>query len=175
MPADSSNLSGWAGELIDLYGLSGVTTGSVVVWLETNVGSLNLALHSEYATVSGSGIVDITGGLMGDMEMDIYSQMYECYIYKKKSVQAAQLGFNDWIQLDGDQQGGIRKVSKTELAKELRNASRDCNKDLDKQILWYRRNGGPNPEGMPRQIIPVNVAPETSPFIVISGDYSGPP
>ncbi len=171
MPANSTDLSGWAGELIDLYGLSGITTGSVVVWLETNVGSLNLALKTEYGTVSGSGILDITGGLMGDMEMNIYSEMYECYIYRKKSIQASQLGFSDWVELEGDEQGKIRKVSKTELAKELRASARDCNNDLNQQILWYRRNGGPNPEGMPKQIIPINVAPEPSPFI--SDDYSG--
>lgn len=165
----SADLSGWAGELLDLYGFTGVTTGSVVTWLQTNLGSLNLALKTEYQ-YSGSGIYDATGGLMGEIEMGIYSQFYECYMYKKLAVQASQLGFNDWIQLDGDGQGGIRKVSKTELGKELRATAKDCNADLDKQILWYRRNGGPNPEGMPKQVIPLNVAPEPYPFIQISGD-----
>lgn len=165
MPATSADLSGWAGELIDSYGPSGSTTGSVVVWLQTNVGSLNLALHTEYSYISGSGILDVTGGLMGDIEMGIYSEMYECYNYKKQASQASSLGFSDWIEINGDDQGSIRKVSKTELSKEFRSLARDCNKDLDQQIMWYRRNGGPNPEGMPKQIIPLNVAPEPSPLI----------
>lgn len=167
--SNSIDLSGWGGEIIEALGLSGVTTGSVVVWLQTNLGQLNLALRSDFSYIADSGIFDASGISMDEVAMNIYSKMYECAVYRKKSVQASQLGFSDWIEIAGDQQGSIRKVSKTELSKELRGIYKDCNDELNQAIMWYRRNGGPNPDGMPKQVTPLNVAPEPSPFVSISG------
>lgn len=135
----SFDLSGWAGQIIDEMGISGTTTtGSVVSWLENNVGSLNLVLHEDFVLVSGQ-IFDPPENIeMNQMAANIYTQMYECSSLSKSAHQAAYLGITDWVELEGADQGKIRKVSKTEAAKELRAASKDCKETLAQLIKNYR-------------------------------------
>lgn len=149
--ASSVNLSGWAGEIIEDMELSGVTTGSVVSWLGNNLGNLNNLLGSEYEYVSG----DISGAILPEMEtgpIDIYEKMYECQYLSKKARQAATLGFSDWIQIDGDDQGSIRKVSKTEVAKELRGQAKDCKLELEDLVNVYNASQS---GALPNQVIGV--------------------
>lgn len=134
----SFDLSGWAGEIIEEMGISGTTTtGSVVAWLENNVGSLNLVLHEDFL-LSGDKIYDPPDMIeMNQMAASIYTQMYECFYLGRAARQAAVLGVTDWIEIEGADQGKIRKVSKTEAAKELRGSANDCNSFLKDLIKNY--------------------------------------
>lgn len=147
----STNLSGWAGAIIDSMELSGVTTGSVVSWLENNVGSLNLAIRESYGFSGSSGILPE----MNINAMAIYSKMYECYYLAREGRRASQLGYSDWLEINGQDQGLIRKVSKSELSKNFISMCKDCNSNLSKMVSWYVNDGG-NGSGssrMPSQVI----------------------
>ena len=133
----SLNLSGWAGSILDEYGVSGVTTGSIVSWLENNVGQLNIAIQENFYVeyVSGSGEILPE---MNQPAINIYTQMYNCQDLAKQAKQAAYLGISDWVELEGADQGKIRKVSKTEASKELRALSKDCKEELSQMIRDYK-------------------------------------
>jgi hypothetical protein len=150
MPS-STDLSGWAGDIIESMELSGVTTGSVVSWLENNVGNLNLSLHT-------TGFYLLSGDILPEMtvnEMAIYTQMYNCYYLAKESRRAAQLGYDDWVEVNGQDQGSIRKVSKSELSKNFHSLAKDCNSKLEDLLDWYLNQGGngEDPARMPLQVI----------------------
>lgn len=130
----SLDLSGWAGYIIEEYGISGTTTGSVVTWLENNVGKLNMLIKENYY-VSGDPSQILPE--MNDMAESIYTKMYECWYLKRQASQASVMGITDWIEIEGADQGRIRKVSKTEAAKELRGLANDCNSELLKLISAY--------------------------------------
>lgn len=150
MPS-STDLSGWAGDIIESMELSGVTTGSVVSWLENNVGNFNLSLHTTgFYLSSGQILPEMTAN-----EMAIYTQMYNCYYLSKESRRAAQLGYNDWVEVNGQDQGSMRKVSKSELSKNFYSLARDCNERLDDLLDWYLNQGGngDGPSRMPLQVI----------------------
>lgn len=149
MPS-STDLSGWAGEIIDSMALSGVTTGSVVSWLENNVGTLNLYLQTTgYYLYSGDILPEMTINAMA-----IYTQMYECYYLSKEARYAAQLGYNDWVEINGEDQGSIRKVSKSELSKNLSSLAKDCNARLNDLLDWYLEEGGNGNAGrIPLQVL----------------------
>jgi hypothetical protein len=128
----SLDLSGWAGEILEDYAFSGVTTGSVVSWLENNVGKLNLALKENFYY--------ITGIILPEMNVpatEVYTKMYECNYLTKQAREASYLGISDWVEIEGADQGKIRKVSKTEAAKELRGLSKDCKEELASMIKGY--------------------------------------
>lgn len=150
MPS-STDLSGWAGDIIESMELSGVTTGSVVSWLENNVGNLNLSLRT-------TGFYLLSGDILPEMtvnEMAIYTQMYNCFYLSKESRRANQLGYDDWLEINGQDQGSIRKVSKSELAKNFNSLAKDCNQRLNDLLNWYLNEGGngEDPARMPLQVI----------------------
>ncbi len=149
MPS-STDLSGWAGDIIESMELSGVLTGSVVSWLENNIGSLNLALREEYGLISGQILPEMSVNAMA-----IYTQMYECYYLAKEGRRSAQLGFDDWVEIDGEEQGRIRKVSKSELSKNFISMAKECQENLKNLTKWYVHEGGngENPSRLPLQVI----------------------
>lgn len=148
--ASSTNLSGWAGDIINSMELSGVTTGSIVSWLQNNVGSLNLSLREEYALTSGQILPEMSINAMA-----IYTQMYECYYLAKEGRRAAQLGYDDWVEIQGEDQGKIRKVSKSELSKNFLSLSKECQENLKNLTNWYINEGGNGemPSRIPLQVI----------------------
>jgi hypothetical protein len=133
----SLNLSGWAGQILDDYLISGVTTGSVVSWLESNVGKLNILIKENFYVeyISGSGEILPE---MNQPATSIYTKIYECEYLSRQAKQAAYLGISDWVELEGADQGKIRKVSKTEASKELRNLAKDCKSELTDLIKDYK-------------------------------------
>lgn len=150
MPS-STDLSGWAGSIIDSMSLSGVTTGSVVCWLENNVGVLNLSLQTTGYYATGNQILPS----MDINTMAIYTQMYECYYLSKEARLSAQLGYDDWVEINGQDQGSIRKVSKSELSKNFSTLAKDCQLRLSDLLNWYLNEGGngQDPARMPLQVI----------------------
>jgi hypothetical protein len=144
--SSSLNLSGWAGDIIQYLDLSGTTTGSVASWLRTNVGSLNLVIRSEYETSGDNAIVPEMSGNV----VYLYSKMYECNYLSQESRRASLLGYNDWIEIQGEDQGSIRKVSKSEISKNLLALSKLCKEELAVIIKEYNNSNGGN---LPYQIL----------------------
>ena len=133
----SLDISGWAGEILDDFLISGVSTGSVVSWLENNVGKLNIMIKENFYVDEVSG-VNVILPEMNQPATNIYTKMYECEYLHKQAKQAAYLGISDWIEIEGEDQGKIRKVSKTEASKELRALSKDCKEELSNLIKDYK-------------------------------------
>ncbi len=144
--SSSLNLSGWAGDIIESLDLSGITTGSVASWLRTNVGSLNLVTRSEYETSGDNAIIPEMSGNV----IYLYSKMYECNYLSQESRRASLLGYNDWIEIQGEDQGSIRKVSKSEISKNLLALSKLCKEELAVTIKEYNNTNGGN---LPHQIL----------------------
>lgn len=130
MPSPSE-LSGWAGRILDSLDETTVTTGRVVTWLQNNLYQLNLAIETEFYVEDGYILPDMIA-----TESGIYEQMYICDYFSKKAN--ANLGANayDWTEIDGDKQGKIRRVSKNEVAKTYRALGTDCKEQLKKLIDW---------------------------------------
>lgn len=133
---DQSGVSGWASQILQNLGETGIPTGQVVLWLNTNFGNLNSALETEYG-FSG----DYIAPDMGSMESGIYTEMYICNYFRKKTSQflgAMAYDANTWIEVEGVDQGRIRRVNKNEVAKQFRQLYIDCCGRLDKLIDWYK-------------------------------------
>ena len=142
----SLDLSGWAGDIISYMSLSGVTTGSVASWLRSNVGNLNLVTRSSYETSGDNAIIpDMSGNAIF-----VYSKMYECNYLAQESRKASLLGYSDWVEIQGEDQGSIRKVSKSEISKNLLALSKQCKEELGELISEYNNSNGGN---LPYQVL----------------------
>ena len=137
-----ADISGWAGLILENLGETGIPTGQVAVWLNTNLGNLNSALETEYL-ISGTG--NVIAPDMGAMESGVYTEMYICDYFRKKANQflgAMSYDANAWIEIEGVDQGRIRRVNKNEVAKQFRQLYLDCCSRLDKLIDWYKDQRG---------------------------------
>jgi hypothetical protein len=134
----SLDLSGWAGEIIYIFDLSGTTTGSVTSWMRTNVGNLSLVIRKEFEVSGENAIIPE----MENSELGIYTKMYECYRLTQEAKNAALLGYTDWVEVKGDDQGSVRRVSKSELSKNLISLSRICKDELNTLINEYLVSDG---------------------------------
>jgi hypothetical protein len=135
--------SGWAGDLIGSIQDSGVSTGTVVSWLRANLGHLNTLLKSEFIT-SGDYITPE----MNSLQSGIYNEMYYCYWLRKKAQTMVGSMSYDWIEMEGEDQGRVRRVSNTQKATTYQSMARDCEANLKDLVKQYK--GGDF--AIPRQI-----------------------
>lgn len=128
----SGEQSAWAVQILESLDDTTTPTGSVVSWLKSNLGQLNLRINSGYY-VSGDCIVP-------DMDQNIsglYTEMYYCYYFSKQANKNLGASAYDWTEIVGEEQGSIRKVSKNEVAKTYRLLAKDCQENLQKLTDWY--------------------------------------
>jgi hypothetical protein len=130
----------WAGLILESLDDVVTPTGSVVTWLRSNLGALNLRLQTEFA-ISGSGYCIVPE--MDQNVSGIYTEMYYCAYYNKMANKNLGASGYDWTEIQGDEQGTIRKVSKNEIAKSFRALAKDCRENLDKLTQWYGENTSP--------------------------------
>lgn len=128
----------WAGLILESLDDTITPTGSVVVWLKSNLGQLNLRLSEEFY-LSG----DCIEPEMSQSVSGIYTEMYFCAYYNKMANKNLGSASYDWTEIVGDEQGSIRKVSKNEIAKSFRGLAKDCRENLDKLTEWYGENKDP--------------------------------
>lgn len=128
-----SEISGWAGRILESLDETVLTTGRVVSWLQNNLYQINLALGTAFYTQAG-----YIEPSMYPTESGIYEQMYICDYYTKKANAALGANSYDWTEIAGDKQGTIRRVSKNEVAKTYRTQSTDCKTSLKELILWFQ-------------------------------------
>lgn len=129
----SNNFSGWASDLITCLGDETLATGHVVSWLQSNLGKLNLLTESCYALQSGCVTPEMNSAISG-----IYSEMFICWYLNKQAIKTIGAAGCDWTYMEGDDQGAIRKVSRTEQAKTYRAFAKDCQDRLDQLLRWYK-------------------------------------
>lgn len=130
----SPQISGWAYRIHGNLEDSTVSVGMIVSWLENNLYRINIGLPvtTEY-TMSGDNIVpDMTQAISG-----IYEEMYYCEYMKRKARLFLGASAYDWVEMEGNEQGRIRKVSRNDQAKTWRTLSQDCEKRVQELIAWY--------------------------------------
>lgn len=133
MPTCPEQLSGWAGNILDSLSETTVTTGSVVLWLQTHLGVLNAKLNTAF-DLNESGCIT---GDMAQSQSGIYNEMFICDYYSKQAAKNLGASAYDWTVIEGEDQGSIKKVSKNEIAKTYRGLSTDCISNVNDLVKWY--------------------------------------
>lgn len=132
MATSFSDLSGWAGRILENLNETGISTGRVVVWMESNLYKLNIPFGTNYV-VSGeyieSGFSQAISG--------IYEEMYYCDYYNKKANSFLGAAGYDWVEIQGEEQGSYRKVSRNDTAKTYLTLAKDCQERMSSLIAWY--------------------------------------
>lgn len=131
-----TNWSGWAGNIIANVD-TGLSTGSVVLWLQNSLYKLNLAINTNFYLDTGNYIAPDT---MTAVQSGIYGEMYYCDYLAKKSSQAVAYNDYDWSEIEGEKQGRIRRTSKNEHSKNLRLQADKCREDIKAIIDGYFNN-----------------------------------
>lgn len=133
MATTLSDLSGWAGQILDSLNETGIATGSTVLWLTSNLGKLNSYIGSGFY-YSGEAIYpDMDASVSG-----IYTEMYYCYYLDRQANKFLGAAGYDWTSIDGSEQGSIRKVSRNEQAKTYRMLANDCQARMKELIDFYK-------------------------------------
>ena len=135
--------SGWAGQLLAALEDTVTSTGSVIGWLQSNLGQLNIFIKTDF-TLSGDSITPE----MTSIQSGIYNEMYFCSWLAKKARSMVGSMTYDWIEMEGDGQGHVRRVSNTQKATTYQSLTKDCEIKLKELIKQY--NGGNY--SIPRQI-----------------------
>lgn len=143
-----SDISGWAGNILDSLGETSITTGSVYLWLTNSLGSLNDKLNTNFY-INDSGCIESgLGSGMNSAHSGIYTEMYFCYYLSRQATKRLGAAEYDWTEIDGDEEGSVRRVSKNEQAKTYRLLAKDCNENLNSLVAWYKRK-----EFEPKQVL----------------------
>jgi hypothetical protein len=130
-----TQLSGWASGIIDGIGDTGIGVSRTVTWLKSNLGRLNLTIGSNFyydATLEETLPDDMTV-----IQSGIYEEMFYCNYLDKKINENLGAGAYDWIEIQGEDQGTIRKASRTEVGKGYAALSKDCKERLATFVSWY--------------------------------------
>lgn len=134
-----SQLSGWAGRILEGLGDTVTSTGLVVTWLQYNLPKLNLAIDSSF-------ILNSSGHIDPDMNMSqsgIYEEIHYCdYLRKKSSQLLGGTSFQDVVEFKGNEQGSVKFASFSERAKAYRTLAKDCNENVSQLIDWYIQSTG---------------------------------
>lgn len=133
----SAELATWSERILDSLDETGVTSSSVVVWLQNNLHLINLAIGSGFYTESGCILPEMSPNVAS-----LYESHYICYYYNKKANSALG-GFSaDWTEIEGEKQGKIRRVSRNEVSKTYRLMAQDCKQSLAELIKAYNEGDG---------------------------------
>lgn len=131
----AAETSGWAYRIHGGLEDSSISPGMIASWLQNNLYKLNISLPlvTGYELVSGNTIIpDMPQVISG-----IYEEMYYCdYMQRKARISVGAAAY-DWVEMEGQDQGRIRRVSKNEQAKSWRALYQDCQKRVEDLINWY--------------------------------------
>jgi len=143
--------SGWAGDILSCLEDTTTPTGSVVCFLENNLGILNARLASNY---HASGEITESGQYvnpdMTNIESGILTEMYICNTYRKAAMQNIGAAGCEVLQIKDPDGGEIKIASKTNAANAARGLYKDCCVCLDDLIKWYKLS---NRDVSPKQVL----------------------
>lgn len=126
-------LSGWAGRILEYLPETGfASTGSIVSYLKFNLSKLNNAIYTDFI-LSGECIVPD----MNQAQSGIYQQMYFCDYLAKRAIQSIGAAAYEWIEIEGHDQGRMRRTAQTTVAQSFRLEANSCKAELQSQIDNY--------------------------------------
>tara|TARA_Y100001938_G_scaffold144649_1_gene219621 strand:- start:896 stop:1384 length:489 start_codon:yes stop_codon:yes gene_type:complete len=108
-------------------------------WLETNIGELNGLIHEEFE-VNSTGAIRMDGTGLADVEVNIFSTLYELWYYQKSARESLR-SFTysdsvDWVTIkEGDTT--IQRQNKNSVAKTYRDLSEETSNRLDNLVFQY--------------------------------------
>jgi len=133
----------WATDLLESLSDTGTSVSTTVSWLQSNLGKLNSHLRTEFI-LSGdrdggvSGLEPVISPDMTQIQSGIYNEMYFCYWLNKKSRQMVGSMDYDWVEMQGEDQGKVKRVSNTEKSKVYKDLAKDCQENLKELIKEYQ-------------------------------------
>lgn len=134
-------LTGWATRILDnLPETGGTSVSKIVSYLQYNLYDLNARIATSFY-LNESGCILPDG--MTPVQSGIYESMYRCNYYQQQSARNLGAAAYAVVQLDGHDQGGIRKASRVSVAEGWRQEAKICNEFLSELINEY--NGGDLP------------------------------
>ena len=124
----------WATDLLDSVGDIVTSQSSVINWLRSNLGELNSRLSTQFI-ISGSGNISPE---LNDIQSGIYNELYICYWLRKKARTTLGSMDFDWVEMQGESQGSVKKVSATQKAAAYQSMAKDCDEHMKDLIRTYR-------------------------------------
>lgn len=127
------NFSGLSAYTIDQLDATGIlSTGQVVSWYKTNIGTLNSIFLTSYVP---SG--EFTSPPLDYASSGFYSKLYMCQYYDKMARQNLGAAAYDWSEIrEGD--SVTRRVSKNEQAKTYLSLSKECKQEVKDWATQYK-------------------------------------
>lgn len=122
----------WAAKILESLDDTTTPTGSVVTWLKSNLGNLNLRINGEFY-LSG----DCIEPEMSMAVSGIYSEMFVCNWLSKQANKNLGAAAYAWVSIQGEDQGEIRRANRVESAKVFRSLANDCKVSLDELTDWF--------------------------------------
>lgn len=130
-----TQLSGWASGIIDGIGDTGIGVSRTVSWLKGNLSKLNLSISTSY--YYDESVQEILPDEMTLIQSGIYEEMFYCDYLNKKVNENLGAAAYEWVEIQGEDQGTIRRASRTESSKVYLAMSKDCKAGLNELITWY--------------------------------------
>ncbi len=121
---------------------TGLLTSSIIYWLSTNIGALNILLETSFTINSNDNSVAVPSGqpAMGDDEKTILKALYEAYYFQRllnSTLALASSGNGAIVQVqEGDKT--VRLVSQTEIAKSYQSVVAGIKANLNILVQSYR-------------------------------------
>jgi len=128
--------SGWAGNILSCQDDTITSTGTVVCFLEHNLGTLNARLGTYFAVSGVSG--EYIEPTMSNIHSGILTEMYICSSYRRIAHQNIGASACEVLVIEDPDGGKMRIASKTERAKVARGLYKDCCECLDDLVKWYK-------------------------------------
>jgi hypothetical protein len=126
--------SGWAGNLLEFTDDQSTPTGTVVTWIQSNLGLFGSYIDVPFTLDEESSIEPE----MTPVQSGLYNEMYLCYHLNKQARKLVGAMAYDWIEIDGEDQGKVRRVSNTEKGKFYRTLAKDCSENFNSLIKTYK-------------------------------------
>lgn len=134
MATSLAQISGWASEIVENLDDTGVSVSKVSTWLKTNLRKLNLTISSEFYFDSTEQAI------LPDMSMNqsgVYEEMYYCHYLDRKVNENLGAAAYEWVEIQGEDQGKIRRASRTESSKIYASQAKACQERMGNLITWY--------------------------------------
>jgi hypothetical protein len=126
--------SDWANELLESLEDSVTSNSFVTNWLKSNLGLLNTYLSSDFQ-ISESGHITPE---FNAIQSGIYNELFICaWLRKKARITLGAMEY-DWIEMEGEDQGRIKRVPHTQKAAAYQSMSKDCDIRLKDIIKTYK-------------------------------------
>lgn len=124
----------WASELLESVGDSSTSNCSVTNWLKSNLGVLNSYISTDFTLSEEGDIVPEPN----DIQRGVYNELFICHWLRKKARMTLGGMDFDWTEMEGEDQGKVKRVSNLQKASVYQSMAKDCDAHIKDIIKTYR-------------------------------------